>query len=249
MAAAPRFVSALFRNVENLPAHKPQIRVPECPRRLPHHHPEGKWLFLTWHLHGSLPRRSTLPGSRRERLSSGWIGASIRHAVVPGIWPRSPSSLCWPHRRGLAYCRDIMNWALCHHGQPCPRFAVAESLAIAPDAVTEGVHGSAVQPGPGTHGSAVQPGPGTHGRGFPGKPGPAPLGCAMKAEFRPRARAVMPPVPHPLGSTRFKSWTKFPGIVGAVPALRQPFRPFGIPAGSSLTIVMDLLVLFRQNCP
>jgi putative transposase len=24
-------------------------------RRLPHQHPEGKWLFLTWHLHGSLP--------------------------------------------------------------------------------------------------------------------------------------------------------------------------------------------------
>jgi REP element-mobilizing transposase RayT len=24
-------------------------------RRLPHQHPQGKWLFLTWHLHGSLP--------------------------------------------------------------------------------------------------------------------------------------------------------------------------------------------------
>jgi putative transposase len=24
-------------------------------RRLPHNYPEGKWLFLTWHLHGSLP--------------------------------------------------------------------------------------------------------------------------------------------------------------------------------------------------
>jgi hypothetical protein len=24
-------------------------------RRLPHRYPEGKWLCLTWHLHGSLP--------------------------------------------------------------------------------------------------------------------------------------------------------------------------------------------------
>ena len=24
-------------------------------RRLPHQYPQGKWLFLTWHLHGSLP--------------------------------------------------------------------------------------------------------------------------------------------------------------------------------------------------
>jgi REP element-mobilizing transposase RayT len=24
-------------------------------RRLPHQHPEGKWLFVPWHLHGSLP--------------------------------------------------------------------------------------------------------------------------------------------------------------------------------------------------
>ena len=28
----------------------------EFRRRLPHRHPEGKWLFVTWHLHGSLPQ-------------------------------------------------------------------------------------------------------------------------------------------------------------------------------------------------
>jgi hypothetical protein len=43
-------------------------------RRLPYHHPEGKWLFVTWHLHGSLPQaRYPPPG----KLSSGsafvWI--------------------------------------------------------------------------------------------------------------------------------------------------------------------------------
>src|SRR5258708_15555399 len=37
-------------------------------RRLPHHRPEGKWLFVTWHLHGSLPHALYPP---REKLSSG----------------------------------------------------------------------------------------------------------------------------------------------------------------------------------
>ena len=27
----------------------------ELSRRLPHIYVEGKWLFVTWHLHGSLP--------------------------------------------------------------------------------------------------------------------------------------------------------------------------------------------------
>jgi len=29
--------------------------MPDSRRRLPHQYPEGKWLFLTWRLHGSLP--------------------------------------------------------------------------------------------------------------------------------------------------------------------------------------------------
>src|SRR4051794_28773542 len=37
-------------------------------RRLPHVYPEGKWLFPTWHLHGSLPQtRYPPPG----KLSAG----------------------------------------------------------------------------------------------------------------------------------------------------------------------------------
>jgi putative transposase len=37
-------------------------------RRLPHHHPENKWLFITWHLHGSLPHARYPPA---DKLSSG----------------------------------------------------------------------------------------------------------------------------------------------------------------------------------
>ena len=37
-------------------------------RRLPHQHPEGKWFFVAWHLHGSLPHALYPP---REKLTSG----------------------------------------------------------------------------------------------------------------------------------------------------------------------------------
>ena len=40
----------------------------EFRRRLPHHHPEGKWLFVTWHLHGRLPQALYPPPGK---LSSG----------------------------------------------------------------------------------------------------------------------------------------------------------------------------------
>jgi REP-associated tyrosine transposase len=33
-------------------------------RRLPHFYPEGYWLFVTWHLHGSLPRRRYPPPAK-----------------------------------------------------------------------------------------------------------------------------------------------------------------------------------------
>lgn len=37
-------------------------------RRLPHLYPEGHWLFVTWHLHGSLPRAQYPPP---HKLSAG----------------------------------------------------------------------------------------------------------------------------------------------------------------------------------
>jgi putative transposase len=37
-------------------------------RRLPHQYPQDKWLFVTWHLHGSLPHARYPPA---EKLSSG----------------------------------------------------------------------------------------------------------------------------------------------------------------------------------
>ena len=37
-------------------------------RRLPHQYPQGKWLFVTWHLHGSLPHAKYPPANK---LSAG----------------------------------------------------------------------------------------------------------------------------------------------------------------------------------
>jgi len=42
--------------------------MPDSHRRLPHQHPDGKWFFVTWHLHGSLPHALYPP---REKLTSG----------------------------------------------------------------------------------------------------------------------------------------------------------------------------------
>jgi hypothetical protein len=42
--------------------------MPEFRRRLPHIYREGKWLFVTWHVHGSLPSALYPPPGK---LSSG----------------------------------------------------------------------------------------------------------------------------------------------------------------------------------
>jgi putative transposase len=44
------------------------LKVPVFRRRLPHQYQGGKWLFLTWHLHGSLPQALYPPAGK---LSAG----------------------------------------------------------------------------------------------------------------------------------------------------------------------------------
>ena len=45
----------------------------ETRRRLPHIYPEGKWLFVTWHLHGSLPRDQYPPPGLRAGEAFVWM--------------------------------------------------------------------------------------------------------------------------------------------------------------------------------
>lgn len=42
-------------------------------RRLPHVHPEGKWLFVTWHLSGSLPQNRYPPPGLRAGEAFVWM--------------------------------------------------------------------------------------------------------------------------------------------------------------------------------
>src|ERR1700682_5944430 len=62
--------------------------MPNSQRRLPHQHPEGKWLFLTWHLHDSLPHARYPP---RDKLSSGAAFVSMdRYLDTTRLGP-----MCW----------------------------------------------------------------------------------------------------------------------------------------------------------
>src|SRR5260370_11215467 len=43
-------------------------------RRLPHQHSEEKWLFVTWHLHGSIPQaRYPPPGKLSSGAAFAWM--------------------------------------------------------------------------------------------------------------------------------------------------------------------------------
>jgi hypothetical protein len=88
--------------------------MPVFRRRLPHHHPEGKWLFVTWHLHGSLPQALYPPPGK---LSSGsafvWMDRYLDQARGgPMYLAQDPIGAYWSHRCGGACCWVIMNWAL-----------------------------------------------------------------------------------------------------------------------------------------
>ena len=66
-------------------------------RNLPHWHPEGRELFLTWRLHGSLPagyqqkpKQNGLPGASAGRAFLGTDRALDRAAAGP-VWLKDPS--------------------------------------------------------------------------------------------------------------------------------------------------------------
>jgi hypothetical protein len=60
-------------------------------RRLPHQYPEGKWLFVTWHLHGSLPHTLYPPP---DKLSGGkafgWMDRYLDSARQGPMYLRQP---------------------------------------------------------------------------------------------------------------------------------------------------------------
>jgi putative transposase len=56
-------------------------------RRLPHWYPEGKPLFVTWHLHGSLPeRRYPPPGHASAGAAFAWMDRQLDTARSGPMW-------------------------------------------------------------------------------------------------------------------------------------------------------------------
>src|SRR6266568_1130239 len=77
-------------------------------RRLPHIYPQDRWLFLTWHLYGSLPQAQYPPP---HHLSAGrafiWIVTLTGPSGGLGFFSMSPSprsslllcgAACWANR-------------------------------------------------------------------------------------------------------------------------------------------------------
>jgi putative transposase len=60
-------------------------------RRLPHAYPEGKWLFVTWHLHGSLPHgRYPPPGAPSAGKAFVWMDRYLDQAATGPRFLRKP---------------------------------------------------------------------------------------------------------------------------------------------------------------
>jgi putative transposase len=64
-------VADLLKRTSLLETHFPDMS--ETRRRLPHIYPEGKWLFATWHLHGSLPHDRYPPPGLRAGEAFVWM--------------------------------------------------------------------------------------------------------------------------------------------------------------------------------
>lgn len=64
-------------------------------RRLPHQCPEGRWLFVTWHLHGSLPRAQYPPP---HKLSAGqafvWMDRRLDTTCSGPLFLRQEAIAC-----------------------------------------------------------------------------------------------------------------------------------------------------------
>lgn len=61
-------------------------------RRLPHWHPESRPLFITWHLHGSLPKfRYPPPSHQSAGQAFVWMDRYLDTATTGSMWLRQPN--------------------------------------------------------------------------------------------------------------------------------------------------------------
>src|SRR5438045_831806 len=97
---------------ENLPAATHYFRMRDFHRRLPHQYRQGKWLFVTWHLHGSLPHVKYPPPNK---LSSDaafvWMDRYLDSTRTgPRYLAQDPSRRLWWRLCSMAYSWVTMDW-------------------------------------------------------------------------------------------------------------------------------------------
>ena len=68
------------------------LNMPHSRRRLPHQYTEGKWLFLTWHTHGSLPHgRYPPPAKAAAGEAFVWVDRYLDRAGNGPLYLRQPA--------------------------------------------------------------------------------------------------------------------------------------------------------------
>jgi putative transposase len=99
MAAEQRSsTSNVYGNVQNpqpgVAALRKAPRMAYYERRLPHWHPDGKAIFLTWRLQGSLPANFLLPLSKEQHTSPGrkfrMADVELDKAAHGPLWLKNP---------------------------------------------------------------------------------------------------------------------------------------------------------------
>ena len=60
-------------------------------RRLPHHYPADQALFVTWHLHGSLPSPASPPGKLPSGQAFAWVDRHLDAAQRGPAYLRQPA--------------------------------------------------------------------------------------------------------------------------------------------------------------
>jgi len=89
VSAAPRIVSAHSLGVRVAGACGHSVFMTFSRRRLPHAYPQGQWLFVTWHLHGSLPHgRYPPPGKASAGKAFVWMDQYLDQASTGPLFLR-----------------------------------------------------------------------------------------------------------------------------------------------------------------
>jgi len=92
-------------------------------RRLPHWHPPGKDVFVTWRLHGTLPRNRFIPpGGFSSGQAFAWIDRYLDSAAYGPSWLRTPE-IAKSVASAIGYAQDELRRYVLHAFAVMPNHA------------------------------------------------------------------------------------------------------------------------------